>query len=228
MVRETLEEGKVALQFLTRLPVPGPVPCRAGALAAAAPLFPLVGALIGALGAAAFALASWLGLPPALAALLAVRSRSSRPAGCTRTGSPISPTAWAAAAAAREKLAIMRDPRLGSFGALALALVTLARVLALGDARRAGAGGGRRSDRRGRLLARRAARADGGPAAGAQRWPRRAAPGGPTRCAPRPPARIALLGSFLLLPPGLAGQGLALALRRAARSAALARRQLGG
>jgi adenosylcobinamide-GDP ribazoletransferase len=89
MVRETLEEGKVALQFLTRLPVPDPVPCRAGALAAAAPLFPLVGALIGALGAAAFALASGLGLPPALAALLAVAEpRSSR--SCAIRGSAAS------------------------------------------------------------------------------------------------------------------------------------------
>ena len=130
MLRETLDEGKAALQFLTRLPVRGPAAWPRHALAASAPAFPLIGALIGALGGLAFALASWLGLPPTLAAVLAVAAQILLTGGLHEDG--LADLADGLGGRTRaDKLGIMRDPRLGSFGALALILALLARIAAL-------------------------------------------------------------------------------------------------
>ena len=226
MVRETIDEGKAALQFLTRLPVPGPVPCRAGALAAAAPLFPLVGALIGALGAAAFALASGLGLPPALAALLAVTVQILATGGLHEDGLADLADGLGGGRSRAEKLAIMRDPRLGSFGALALALVTLARVLALATlaaplavtAALIASGACSRAALPALMVALPPARSDGLAAHAGRPHPLRAAAA----------VGVALLGTFVLLPPGLAGQGLGAALAVLLGLLWLVRRQLAG
>ena len=81
--------------------------------------------LVGLLGGLGFAPAPRAG--PAAAA----RPRCSRivprwcwsPAPCTRTGSPTPPTALGAGADRERALEIMRDSRIGSFGALALMMV---------------------------------------------------------------------------------------------------------
>ncbi len=131
MVRAAIEECKVALQFLTRLPVGAPARSPPDALAASAPMFPLVGALIGAAGGLVFALATWLGLPPMLAALLAVAAQILLTGGLHEDGLADVADGFGGGRTRADKLRILRDSRLGSFGALALLLTVLARIAAL-------------------------------------------------------------------------------------------------
>ena len=72
MLADLLHDCKVALAFLTRVPVRAERPWPEADLAASAPMFPVVGALIGLAGAIAYALAVWLGLPPWPAAVVAL------------------------------------------------------------------------------------------------------------------------------------------------------------
>ena len=64
-------------------------------------------------------------------------SRSRRalpsPARCTKTASPTPPTVLAAARACEKRLAIMKDSRIGTYGALALGFGVALRVAALAD-----------------------------------------------------------------------------------------------
>lgn len=120
-------EMALALQFLTRLPVPVlPPPAD---LAASLRWFPAVGALVGALAALVWWLAA-MAFPPVVAALLAVA------AGVLATGAlhedGLADTADGLGGATRARaLEIMRDSRIGTFGVLALGLVLAARVAAL-------------------------------------------------------------------------------------------------
>jgi len=226
MVRETIDEGKVALQFLTRLPVRAPTPWPERALAASVPTFPLIGALIGALGALAFALASWLGLPPALAALLAVLVQMLLTGGLHEDGLADLADGLGGGRSRADRLAIMRDPRLGSFGALALIMATLARVLALAAlaepwlvaAALIAAGAASRAALPALMAALPAARRDGLAASAGRPHPLRAAAAG----------AIAAGIGLLLLPAGAVLLGLLLALLVLFGLAALAQRQLGG
>ena len=226
MVRETIDEGKTALGFLTRLPVPGTAHWRAGGLAASVPLFPLVGALIGALAALAYALAVWLGLPPPLAALLAVTTQVLATGGLHEDGLADVADGLGGGRTRAERLAIMRDPRLGSFGALALILVVLARVLifaalaepALAAAALIAAGAASRAGIAGLMALLPPARTNGLAAGAGRPDPGRAAAAG----------AIAGLIALLLLPPAAALTGLLLALLALLALALIARRRLGG
>ena len=110
----------LAIQFLTRAPVPAGTGCGPAQLAAAARYYPLVGALIGAVCAGLFLLAQiWLAGP--VAVLLAMA------AGLAITGAfhedGLADTfdgIGASAADADRALEIMRDSRLGTYGSAAL------------------------------------------------------------------------------------------------------------
>jgi adenosylcobinamide-GDP ribazoletransferase len=116
-----------AFALLSRLPVPE----HRGTGAASAWAWPLVGATMGALGALLAWLALALGLTPGVAAVLVLASGAMLTGGLHEDG--LSDTAdglfggWTKA----KRLEIMKDPRVGSFGVLALLLVTLARWSAL-------------------------------------------------------------------------------------------------
>jgi adenosylcobinamide-GDP ribazoletransferase len=131
MVRAAIDDFKVALQFLTRLPVRVREPWSEGALARSVAMFPLIGLLIGAAGALAFAIAIWLGLPPALAAVLAVAVQVLLSGGLHEDGLADLADGFGGGRTREEKLQIMRDSRLGSFGAVALILALLARIGAI-------------------------------------------------------------------------------------------------
>src|SRR5712671_2072119 len=98
-----LDELRVAVAFYTRLPVAQPTPVDGAALARAAWAAPLVGVLIGALGALAYWIAYRLNLPPPKPSAVSASPSSCRaprccsPALCTRTGSPTRRTVLAAA-----------------------------------------------------------------------------------------------------------------------------------
>jgi adenosylcobinamide-GDP ribazoletransferase len=123
-----LNEAIAALTFFTRLPVH----CRPGpALAAAAWTFPVAGAVVGALAAAGFALAWLLGLPPLAAALLAVGTGITATGALHEDGLADAVDALGAGGSRGRRLAVMRDSRIGTFGALAVVLSVGLRAAAL-------------------------------------------------------------------------------------------------
>ncbi len=123
-----------AVRFLTRLPVP-----RAGALNAddlprAAPWFPLVGAIVGAaVGAALWAGGHVSPSGRALCALL-VWGGVTIPGGLPLDGLGDVADALAAAHSSPERfLAVLRDPHIGAFGVMAIALQLIAKLVLLAD-----------------------------------------------------------------------------------------------
>ena len=121
-----------ALRFLTRLPVPrfawepedGPPD-----LDRLGPAFPLAGAMVGVIGVIVHLTALTL-LPPFLAATLAVGALVLATGALHEDGFADTADGLGGMDRAR-RLAIMRDSRLGTFGAVALLLATLLRIGAL-------------------------------------------------------------------------------------------------
>ena len=125
-----LRDLKVALLFLTRLPiqVDGAVTMRD--LAAAVYAFPLVGAVIGLLAGLAYWIALQLSLPALPAALIAIVTMLLLTGALHEDG--LADTADGLGGRDRARaLEIMADSRIGSFGALALMVSLLARLIAL-------------------------------------------------------------------------------------------------
>jgi adenosylcobinamide-GDP ribazoletransferase len=131
MLADPVHDCKVALAFLTRLPV-APEPTAAGSsLGASVVMFPVVGALIGLLGGGGYALAFWLGLPPLPAATVALATTIWLTGALHEDGLADVADGFGGGRTREDKLRIMRDPRIGSYGALALVLGLLARAGAL-------------------------------------------------------------------------------------------------
>ena len=128
---DVLQDLRVAALFLTRLPVrvAGPVAMRD--LAAAVYLFPLVGALVGGVGGVAFWVARGAGLPGLPCSILAVAAMVLTTGALHEDGLADTADGLGAGENRAKALDIMRDSRIGSFGATALVLVLLARVTAL-------------------------------------------------------------------------------------------------
>jgi adenosylcobinamide-GDP ribazoletransferase len=122
----------VALQFLTRIPVPAWVGYEPGWLNLASRHFPLVGALVGAVGAA-LALGAQLLWPPVIAALLAVAGTLWVTVAFHEDGLADTFDAMLGAAPREKALTIMKDSRIGSYGAAVLVLSLLLRVLLLAE-----------------------------------------------------------------------------------------------
>ena len=126
-----LDSFKVALVFLTRLPVRlrGDVSLRQ--LASAVHLFPVVGALVGLVAAATLVIATNMGLPPLAAAAASIAAGVLLTGALHEDGLADTADALGAGRDRERALEIMRDSRLGGFGAIALFLVLLARASAL-------------------------------------------------------------------------------------------------
>lgn len=119
----------VAVGYLTRLPVPGWVGHGAGGLEHAARYVPLVGWGVGAAAAGVLAAAS-AGLPATAAALLSTAATVAATGALHEDG--LADACDAAGTYTREDaLRVMKDSRLGSFGALGLGLVLSCKVAAL-------------------------------------------------------------------------------------------------
>ena len=132
MIARRLSEARLALMLLTRIPagqLAEPVP----GLEAARWAFPLVGVLTGALGWAAFALARQLGLGAELAAVLAFGALALVTGGLHLDGLADFTDGFGGRDRAR-RLEIMRDSRIGSYGVVALIVVSAAQVLAMAQA----------------------------------------------------------------------------------------------
>lgn len=123
----------VCLRFCTRVPIKSfafETPPAEASIAAAASMLPLAGALIGLVAAIALWIFSKLGLPSSLAALLTVAALIVLTGALHEDG--LADFADALGGATPEaRLAIMKDSRIGSFGALALVIVTFGRIIGI-------------------------------------------------------------------------------------------------
>lgn len=131
-MRYQLELFFAALGYFTRIPVPAWVPWSPERLKHAARFFPLVGWVVGGAGAAAF-LAAALVLPASLAVILSM-------AVTIRLTGAFHEDGWADACDGlgggydRERvLAIMKDSRIGSYGAIGVVLMLLAKAASLAE-----------------------------------------------------------------------------------------------
>ncbi|MFZ0558967.1 MAG: adenosylcobinamide-GDP ribazoletransferase [Methylovirgula sp.] len=121
------------LRFCTRLPIPAlgfekaPYEMPTGA---AVRMLPVAGAALGVVAAIALFVAAKLGLPPPLAALVGIVCLTLITGGLHEDG--LADFADGTGGAnPEERLAIMKDSRIGAFGTLALVFGSLARVLSI-------------------------------------------------------------------------------------------------
>lgn len=119
-----------AIQFLTRCPVPAWVGHDPSWLNQCVRWFPLVGLLIGMVGAAVLAAASWM-WSPWVAAALAVASTVWVTGAFHEDGLADTMDALGGAVSRERALEIMKDSRIGTYGAVALVLTLLLRVTLL-------------------------------------------------------------------------------------------------
>ena len=122
---------KIALIFMTRLPLRHAGAISGEDLARATWANPLAGALIGAIGGGAYALAFALGLTELLCALLAVAATILLTGALHEDGLGDVADGFGGAFEREKKLAIMRDSRIGSYAGLALILSVGIRAAAL-------------------------------------------------------------------------------------------------
>jgi adenosylcobinamide-GDP ribazoletransferase len=125
--RSRLGELRLAIGFLTRLPVTAAT----GDLASAGWAFPLAGLLVGAISSLIYWFAIWLGLTALIAAALAVVAGVLATGALHEDGLADFADGLGVRGGASEKLAAMRASGIGSFGVLALIFGVLLRVLAL-------------------------------------------------------------------------------------------------
>lgn len=128
-----VQQGRIfvcAVQALTRLPTPPLAGFQPEWTAKAVRYFPLVGQLVGLVSAAVWLAASrlWPGLP---AAVLAIGAGALLTGGFHEDGLADTADGLGGGRDRVHKLAIMKDSRIGGYGALALGLVTLLRIAAL-------------------------------------------------------------------------------------------------
>lgn len=126
-LKQTTNDFLSAVQFLTRVPVPS-VPYQPNSLARALPFFPVVGALLGSAAAVLHrALVGHLGRLPA--ALVVVIFLVWITGGLHEDGLADAADGFGGGRDREHILLIFRDSRIGSYGASALALSLLARVV---------------------------------------------------------------------------------------------------
>lgn len=125
-----ITEIRLALAFLTRLPLPLKDEMASYPVGAAVRAFPLAGLAVGAIGSVIYVLADLLGMSPTIAALLAIASTVIVTGGLHEDG--LADAADGLGARTRdEALSIMRDSRIGAFGVMALFFVLSLRVVTL-------------------------------------------------------------------------------------------------
>ena len=129
VLRDWLDDLGAAAAFLTRLPVPqGDAPPN---LARAYRAFPLVGAVIGAAIGAVDLLLLRVGLPAIAAAALALGAGALLTGALHDDGLADVADGFGGGRDTAAKLAVMRDSRLGTYGALVLVTAFVAKVGAL-------------------------------------------------------------------------------------------------
>lgn len=126
------DDIRACLRFYSRLPVkPGGDGHVMPDFARVSWATPLAGAIIGAIGAGVVLAGAILGLSPYVVAACAIAALALATGGLHEDGLADVADGFGGGVTRDQKLAIMRDSRLGSYGALALCLATLLRVFAI-------------------------------------------------------------------------------------------------
>lgn len=121
--RERLDELRGALQLLSRLPVWRQRGVSVPPLAHCIWAFPVAGAVVGAVGAVAYGIvAGWGGASPALAAVVALVAVVLATGALHEDGLADTADGLGGGRTRERKLEIMRDSRIGTYGATALIL----------------------------------------------------------------------------------------------------------
>jgi len=129
-MRYQLELFFTALGFFTRIPVPSWVPFSTERLNHAARYFPWVGILVGAIGAAVFWFArQWL--PASLSVILSMAATVRLTGAFHEDGFADTCDGLGGGWNKTQALTIMKDSRIGSYGAAGLVLMLLAKAAAL-------------------------------------------------------------------------------------------------
>jgi adenosylcobinamide-GDP ribazoletransferase len=121
---------KTSIAFCTRLPI-GAEAAAGSDVARASWALPIAGVAVGAIGALVYAIASAVGLSPPIAAGLALAATTAVTGALHEDGLADTADGFGGGQDRESKLAIMRDSRLGTYGACALLLSFLLRWSAL-------------------------------------------------------------------------------------------------
>jgi adenosylcobinamide-GDP ribazoletransferase len=122
MIWDVIADLRIAASFVTILPVGSSKPAGDGAIARATWALPVAGLLVGLAGAAAYAIASKLGLTPGLSALLALATTTLITGALHEDGLADTADGLGGGRTRERKLDIMRDSRIGTYGVCALIL----------------------------------------------------------------------------------------------------------
>jgi adenosylcobinamide-GDP ribazoletransferase len=123
-----------ALRFFTRLPLGEGAPNAPLDLGRIAWAAPVAGAAVGVIGALVLALTALLGLPPFVRAGLATAALVAATGALHEDGLADVADGFGGGETRATKLEIMRDSRVGAYGAIAIALALILRVAALAAA----------------------------------------------------------------------------------------------
>lgn len=130
--KSALNDAALCLVFFTRLPLPQ-FDFAGRSLASAIWAAPIAGLVVAIIGALTFALASFLGLPPAISAALALASTMLATGCLHEDGLADVADGFGGGSTPERKLDIMRDSRIGAYGACALVVSILLRWTAIAD-----------------------------------------------------------------------------------------------
>jgi adenosylcobinamide-GDP ribazoletransferase len=129
-LRSMAGDLRIGALFSTRFPLPHSAPIGGADIARASWSLPVIGVLIGGLGALAYWIACYFRLPPLVGAALAIAATLAA-TGCLHEDGLADTFDGLGGSDRERKLEIMRDSRIGTYGACALAMSLVLRVAAL-------------------------------------------------------------------------------------------------
>lgn len=132
MIKKQIELFFISLMFYTRIPVPGSVVYSSEKLNKATRYFPLVGMLVGGVGALVYFLIASLGLIP-IAIVFSLVVMILITGGFHEDGLADSFDGFGGGYSKPEVLSIMKDSRIGTFGALSLILLLLLKFVLISE-----------------------------------------------------------------------------------------------
>jgi len=131
LTRDLMDDVRGAIAFLTRIPMPHPEGSRPADFVRAHRVFPLVGAAIGAAVGLLYVGLLAMGMPKPAAAALALGAGALITGALHEDGLADLADGFGGGRDRAQKLEIMRDSRLGTYGALVLLVAFAAKVSAL-------------------------------------------------------------------------------------------------
>ena len=133
IVRNPITALRIAMEFLTRIPVGEIKERHRRPLAESVWMFPVVGALVGLIGGSAYYFSNILGLPPLISAAITVGALYVTTGGLHEDGLADVADGFGGGNDRQQKLTIMRDSRTGTYGVAAIFFSMALRVLAIAN-----------------------------------------------------------------------------------------------